>query len=155
MLTAIALPLNAFPQPLAVRHRLAERTHDRGGEYECQFHFGGLGACLPVWHAGQLRIVRWGCQRRESRILPCTGWTKRATVEAGLWAAWNAELVEVPAALGKDNGFWYAIQKGIQALLVRDEQEIERAYIICEPSSHYYQVMTRSTWMPVMTGEHI
>jgi hypothetical protein len=155
MLTAIALPLSTFPLPLVEQHRLAERTHDRGGERELQFHFRGLDACLPVWHAGRLRIVRWGCRRSQSRVLPCTGWTKRATVEAGRWANWNAEPAEVPAALGMDNGFWYAIEKGIRALLVCDEHGTERVYIICEPSSHYYQVMTRSTWMPVMTGEHI
>ena len=30
-----------------------------------------------------------------------------------------------------------------------------RAYLVCEPASHYYAVMTRSAWMPVLIGERI
>ena len=42
---------------------------------------------LPVRHEGQLRIVRWGCRRGESRVLPVGGWTRLATVESGYWSA--------------------------------------------------------------------
>jgi hypothetical protein len=29
-------------------------------------------------------------------------------------------------------------------------------YVVCEPASHYYQIMTRrSRWMPVLIGERI
>jgi hypothetical protein len=28
-------------------------------------------------------------------------------------------------------------------------------YVICEPASHYYAIMTRSAWMPVLVGERI
>jgi hypothetical protein len=38
---------------------------------------------LPVWLDGQLRIVRWGNRRGQSRHLPLTAWTSLATVEAG------------------------------------------------------------------------
>ena len=44
-----------------------EFSHERGGEKEAQFHFGGE-ALLPVRHEGRLSIVRWGCGRGESRI---------------------------------------------------------------------------------------
>jgi hypothetical protein len=59
---------------------------------------------LPVRHEGQLRIVRWGCRRDESRALPLGGWTKLTTLESGFWAECGAELVEVPASLGLDGG---------------------------------------------------
>jgi hypothetical protein len=28
-------------------------------------------------------------------------------------------------------------------------------YLMCEPSTRYYQIMTRSEWMPVLIGEVI
>jgi hypothetical protein len=61
---------------------------------------------LPVWHEGRLLLVRWG-NRRESRRLPCTGWTWLSTVEAGRWTGYGAELVDVPATLGLENGVWF------------------------------------------------
>jgi hypothetical protein len=155
MLTAVAVPLHTFPRPLIERHRLIDRIHDRGGERELQFHFGGLGACLPIMVEGRLRIVRWGCSRNESRVLPATGWTRTERIESGYWREAGAEMVEIPAALGLDNGFWYANPQGIRALRVVDEHGVERVFIICEPSTHYYQVMTRSAWMPVMIGERV
>jgi hypothetical protein len=38
---------------------------------------------------------------------------------------------------------------------VRDEKGVESAYMLCEPASHYYKVMTRSDRMPVLVGERI
>ena len=42
-------------------------------------------------------------------------------------------------------GVWFRIRQGIRGLLVPDERGIAVVYMICEPASHYYQVMTRST----------
>jgi hypothetical protein len=28
-------------------------------------------------------------------------------------------------------------------------------YVLCEPASHYYEIMTRSKWAPVLIGERI
>jgi hypothetical protein len=39
--------------------------------------------------------------------------------------------------------------------VVRDEQGRPVVYVLVEPASHYYQVMTRSVWMPVLVGERI
>ena len=44
---------------------------------------------------------------------------------------------------------------GVRGVLVRDEGARERVYLVCEPASHYYRVMTRSDWMPVLIGERI
>src|SRR5262249_51225991 len=110
---------------------------------------------LPVWHEGQLRIVRWGVRRQESRCLPCTGWTWLTTVEAGSWSRWGAVPVDIPATVGLKNGIWYRIRQGIRGLLVEDERGHPAVYMICEPASHYYQVMTRSWWMPVLIDERV
>jgi hypothetical protein len=64
-------------------------------------------------------------------------------------------VVDIPAALGYDAGVWFAIRQGIRGVLVSDERGVPRVYVICEPSSHYYGVMTRSPWMPVLIGERI
>ena len=120
-----------------------------------QFLFRDHAPLLPVWHEGRLRLVAWGNRRRGSRVLPTTGWTWRSTVEAGGWASWQPAPVDVPATMGKENGVWYQIRQGIRGLLVVDEHGTPRVYLICEPASHYYQVMTRSDWMPVLIDEHI
>jgi hypothetical protein len=58
--------------------------------------------------------------------------------------------------MGLDKGVWYRIRQGIRGLLAHDEGGKPRVYVVCEPSSQYYQVMTRgSCWMPVLIGERI
>jgi hypothetical protein len=155
MLTAVALPYHALPLALIERHDLDRLAHARGGERELQFHFAAAVPLLPAWHEGRLRVARWGCRRGESRFLPVGGWTKQATVESGYWLGCGAEPVDIPAALGFDGGVWFAVRQGLRGVLVPDEGGEARVYIICEPSSHYYGVMTRSTWMPVLIGERI
>jgi hypothetical protein len=44
---------------------------------------------------------------------------------------------------------------GIRGLLVPDERGCSVAYVICEPSSHYYQVMTGASRMPVFIDQRI
>ena len=61
---------------------------------------------LPVWHEGQLRLVRWGTRRDESQILPPTGWTWQASVESGGWGAAELHPVVIPATLAIENGIW-------------------------------------------------
>jgi hypothetical protein len=62
----------------------------------------------------------------------------------------------IPATMGLDKGVWYRIRQGIRAPFVQDERGGPRVYVICEPSSHYYQIMTRgSRWMPLLIEERI
>ncbi len=155
MLAAIALSYSTVPVELIKKHRLERRVHDRGGEKEFQFHLHDREPVLPIWHEGQLIIVRWGCRRNGSRFLPCSGWTRLNSVESGRWADWRAEEAVVPASLCLDNGVWYRVRQGVRGVLVRDERSVLRVYVICEPASHYYQVMTHSAWMPALIGERI
>ena len=63
--------------------------------------------------------------------------------------------MDIPGILGLDNGVWFSIREGMRGVLVPDENGVQRVYVICEPSRHYYGVMTRSAWMPVLIGERI
>jgi hypothetical protein len=153
MFGGIALSWSALPLEMLEQDDLRRRIHERGGEREVQFLFRDHTPILPVWHEGQLQLMAWGNRRRESRRLPCTGWTWLATVEAGGWSCCQAEPIDIPATMGLENGVWYQVRQGIRGLLVRDEQGTPRVYMICEPASYYYRVMTRSHWMPVLIGE--
>jgi hypothetical protein len=155
MCTGIALACSEMPLELIARHGLERRVHDRGGEREIRFLYREAERCLPVWHEGQLLLARWGCRRGDSRALPCTGWTWRTTVEDGGWRNISAAPVTIPATMGLENGIWYRVRQGMRGLLVWDEQGLPAVYMICEPASHYYQVMTRSRRMPVLIGERI
>src|SRR5262249_32548163 len=136
-------------------HRLDERVHERGGEKEVRFLYREIERVLPVLHEGQLRIVRWGSRRGNSRALPCTGWTWLKSVEAGRRPALNAHGAVIPATLGHDKGIWYRIRQGICAVLVENEQGEPAVYMMVEPASHYYQTMTKSKRMPVLIGQRI
>jgi hypothetical protein len=153
MLTGVALALSELPLPLL--DSLTPRVHNRGGEAEVRFLFRCAERLLPLWLDGQLLLARWGSRRGETRALPLSGWTWQSTVEAGGWAHCHAAPAVIPATLGLDGGIWYRVRQGVRALAVSDERGRLCAYPIVEPSSHYYQVMTRSPWMPCLVGERI
>ena len=89
-----------------------------------------------------------------SRFLPRTGWTWLATVKEGGGSGSGAVPVDVPASEGLERrGVWYLIEVGIRGLLVPDERGNAVAYLICEPSSHYYHTMTSSRRMPVLIDQ--
>ena len=156
MLSGTALALSELPMELMVHHGLGRRIHDRGGEREVQFLFADAERVLPVWRNGRLEILRWGHRRGESARLPCTAWTQIDTVQGGGWGERGVEPVIIPATMGLDKGVWYRIRQGIRGLVVPDERGSPRVYVICEPSSHYYQIMTRgSRWMPALIDERI
>src|SRR5262245_47795659 len=115
MFRGIALAYHALPLELLQQEELARRVHQRGGEREVQFLFGDHTPILPVWHEGQLQLVAWGNRRRQSRRLPCTGWTWLETVEAGGWSHCNAVPVDIPATMGWERGVWFQIREGIRA----------------------------------------
>jgi hypothetical protein len=154
MLTSVALALSELPLRL-VEAPLSGRVVERGGEREVQFHFTNPERLLPVWVNGRLELARWGCRRADSRALPTTGWARLATFEGGGWGTWSPAEAIIPATLGLDRGVWYRIRQGVRALAVWDEFGLLRAYPLVEPATHYYQVMTRSDWMPCLVGEMI
>src|SRR3954453_17208167 len=104
MCIGIALAWSELPTELIHRNGLDRRAHERGGEREVRFLYRDRRPRLPVWRDGRLQVVRWGTGRGESRHLPRTGWTWRATVDAGGWRGLGAVAVEIPAALGLERG---------------------------------------------------
>jgi hypothetical protein len=145
MLTGIALAVADVPLVLIEQEHLEPRRHDRGGEGEIQFLFRDAERILPVWHEGQLQLVRWSNRRGECRALPCTGWTWHTTVESGDWADRASGEVVIPATLGLDRGVWFCIRQGVRGLLVADEKGVDRVYLLVERASHYYRMQTRPT----------
>lgn len=156
MASGVSILWGELPAELAETHAdlWPARLHERGGEREVRFLWRHAQPLLPVWHEGRLRIVNWGNRRRHGR-LPPTGWTWLTTVEAGRWADWHAEPVDIPANFGFENGVWYRVRQGMRGILVCDEDGEAHVYMICQPATRYYQVMTRSDRMPVLIGEWI
>lgn len=160
MLRGVSLAQHLLPIKFVEQEGLVSRLADRGGEKEYQFLWLAKECALPIWtgdvhRGGQLRIVRWGCGRGESRWLPCIPTTQLSTVEDGTWKPFNPRQVDIPASLVLDSGVWVALREGIRGLMVTDERGMDRVYVIVEPSSYYYRVMTRANWMPVLIGERI
>jgi hypothetical protein len=103
-----------------------------------------------------LFFARWGNGKGQSRVLPRTGWTWVQTIREGRWQGSGAVPVEIPANFGRERrGVWYVIETGIRGLLVPDENGWAVCYMVCEPSSHYYKIMTGSDRMPVLIDQRI
>ena len=156
MCIGIALPLHDLPETLIQRHRLGERIARRDPESgrEVQFLYRHPRPILPVWIDRQLCIVEWG-SRDRSQPLPRTGWCRVEDVESGLWQQLQPDRVHIPALLALERGVWFVVEEGIQGLLVRDRQHRPHVYILTEPASYYYRIMTRNSWMPVLLGRRI
>lgn len=155
MFSGIALPVGDLPLELIDHHALGGRLHDCGSQQEFRFLLQAGECVLPAWLDGQLQILRWGNKRQQSRVLPPTAWTWLQTLESGAWAQWEPQPVVIPATMGVDNGVWFHVIEGVRGVAVRDEKGQAVVYVLCEPASHYYEVMTRSPWMPVLIGERI
>ena len=147
----LALPYSDLPLELIERYALSRLVHERGGEKELRFMRQVRNAILPVRHEGQLLIVPWGCRTGK---LPRSGLTWLTTVEAGEWTIYGAESVEIPAIAGLQNGVWFRIQQGVQGLIA-EAGGSQAAYMMVEPASYYYKIMTRGERMPVLIGERI
>ncbi len=157
MCVAVAMLAGDVPTEMIARCGLARHHHLRGGHQpEYRFYYRQRRPRLPVIRDGDLFFPRWGNGRGQSRALPRTGWTWMDTIKDGGWSAAGAVPVDVPAGYALDGrGGWYVIRRGIRGLLVPDEAGHAVAYVICEPASHYYKVMTGSDRMPVFIDERI
>ncbi|QDV36354.1 hypothetical protein [Tautonia plasticadhaerens] len=156
MCLGIAVTESNLPTELIGRFGMAHRRYTRGGQAEYRFLFRDRRPCLPIWRDGRLQVARWGNSRGQSRRLPRTGWTWQQTVKDGGWRDSGAIPVEIPASYGLERrGVWYLIETGIRGLLVPDERGWAVAYMLCEPASHYYRIMTGAERMPVLIDQRI
>jgi len=76
-------------------------------------------------------------------------------VEARGWNALEPACVDIPVSFGLEGGVWFRIREGIRGLLVHDERNQPHAYMICEPPTRYYRVMTHGDRMPSLIDEVI
>ena len=155
MCIGIALAGSDMPTEMTGRLEIARRLHHRGDRPEYRFLIADRSPRLPVLRNGQLVLPRWGNMREQSRLLPKAAWTWRETIEAGGWNHVETESVIIPASFALEGGVWYKVRIGLQGLLVADENGQAVVYLICEPSSHYYKIMTRSDRMPCLISERI
>jgi hypothetical protein len=141
--------------PLDVRqlHQPGRRICDRQGVAEVQFLARDHECVLPVLHGGRLLVLPWGNCRRVG-LLPPTLWTATATIAAGRWSHTEAEECVIPAALRLDGGIWFLVGSGGRGLVVSDERSVWRVYIVVEPASRYFSVMTKSRWQ-MCVGERM
>lgn len=155
MCTGVALALSEIPLLMHCWPEVSRRIYRRGGEAEVRFLYDDREPVLPLWKDGRLELVYWGNGRGRSKCLPRTGWTWKETVEQGGWGGATPTVARVAASLGLEKGIWYRVRQGMHGLLVTDEHQRDVVYMICEPSSHYYRVMTRSDRMPALIEEEI
>ncbi len=80
---------------------------------------------LPVWLDGQIVILPWA------------GWTDEP----------GGELVLIPATFGCDGGIWFAITGGLRGVI-----RSRKVYLLFQPATHYYEVMTRNKRMPAFAS---
>jgi hypothetical protein len=151
VLSGVALPVDSIPLDVLQLHQLGRRIHDRQGVLDVQFLSRDHECVLPVVLNGALAVLRWGNRRRECRALPPTLWTSTATIAAGRWGHTDPEDCLIPAALGLDGGIWFPTGAGIRGLVVTDEQGRRRVYVVVEPASRYFAVMTKSRWQPCVS----
>ena len=156
MCAGISLSWRDFPVQLVEQHLLQDRKVVRleGADWEIRFLFRDPLPLIPAWHGERLDVYPWGNTDRRSK-LPRTGWVKMQDLEAGYWNQLRPEQVDIPASFGLDKGVWFQIREGIRGILVLDEKGQAHVYMLTEPASHYYEVMTRNRWMPVFVGSRI
>jgi len=154
MCYGIALPVSELPEELVERRLDRVVLREPGDARELRFLFRDPRPELPLWHGNRLTIYPWGNRDGEVR-LPRTGWCRRESLEAGLWRHWRPEPVEIPAAFGLERGVWFLIEEGLRGIVVRDERGGPHVYMLTQPASHYYQIMTRHPRMPVFLNRQI
>jgi hypothetical protein len=153
MCAGITLPLSELPEDILGKSGMDARIYTRGGERELRFLYRQRDPVLPVWHEGCLQLVQWGGKRNRS--LPRGGWAWLEDLEDGQWQDYSPVPVNIPAAAGLENGIWFKVQEGMRGVVIADERRVATVYLLVEPASHYYQIMTRSKRMPILIGERI
>lgn len=146
MCHGIAIPIHDLPEMLLAKHRDRIATREQRAGREVQFLYRHPRPLLPV-NNGELKLLEWGSRRGP---LPLGGFCQREWLDAGLWQSLSPQPATILAALALEKGVWYQVSEGIQGVIVRGH-----VYMLTEPSSHYYRVMTRSNRMPVFIGQKI
>lgn len=156
MCTAITIAWRDVPAKLIQKHHLEERMIQRSetAEKEILFMQRHRRPLLPIFYQGELHILPWGNRQRNIHV-PLAWSCEVATLESGTWSMYGPEPAEILANFGLERGTWFQIKEGIKGLIIHDQQEQPYVYMLLQPSSHYYQVMTGYNKEPVFLGEQI
>jgi hypothetical protein len=74
----------------------------------------------------------------------------------GGWRQMTSIPADIPASYGLEGqSVWFLIEASIRGMLVPGERGHAVCYMICEPASHYYKIMTSSDQMPVLIDQRI
>lgn len=154
MCDGISLLRRDLGESIIERHQLQDRVSARSeqADEELKFLRRATNPLLPVWIGGELQVVTWG--PGDSR-LPQTFWCREESLADGRWDWLSPESVEVPATFALQNQVWYQVSGGLRGVLVRGPAGRPHAYILTQPASRYYQVMTRSERMPMFVSGSI
>ncbi len=152
----MAIPWGELPTHLLARPEVRRRRYRReNGGPEARFLAWEPDRFLPVLWQGRLGLLPWGARRGDRSGLPCTTLAMRDSLERGLWAPFAPEEAVVPAPFALDNGVWFHVERGMRAVVACGRDGRPAAFVLVEPASHYYRVMTRSRWMPCLVGQVI
>ncbi len=108
-----------------------------------EIHFRSKQPKLPVRSRGRGEWVLW------------KGYATVESVKKGQWQHSGALLVEILASRGCSNGVWFPIRQGIRGLLIKTPKGERHVYLLTEPSTHYFKIMTGSARMPVLIKQII
>ena len=118
---------------------------------EMRFFFKRPGALLPIHHQGENRLVAWG--NKKLAALPRTGFCKIESIEAGKWK-WLIPLpVRIIASAGWAKGTWFQVRQGIRGMLVHDQDGHPHCYVVTQPATHYFKIMTGADRMPMLLDQ--
>jgi hypothetical protein len=131
-MTGLSLSWREIPESLIERYSLQGRVivRSEGGDREVRFMLRDQNPLLPVWESRQLTILPWAGKIMSDQA-------------AG-------EPVDIPVTFGFDRGIWFQVREGFRGV-VRNG----RVFVLMQPASHYYRIMTRSHQMPVFIGEQM
>lgn len=118
---------------------------------EVRVSFMRNGALLPVHYGGENQLIMWG--NKVNAGVPRTGYCRVESLEAGKWQWLSPERAVVLASSALVNGVWFQVRQGIEAVLVRDARGEKHCYILTQPSTHYFKVMTGSLRMPMLVNQ--
>jgi hypothetical protein len=74
---------------------------------------------------------------------------------AGKSSPCDPESFEIPATYGLEGGLWLRVEQGFRGILVQSEAGEPHVYVVREPPTRYYRVMTRGNIMPCLIDEVI
>ncbi len=158
MCKGISILKARMKQELFEEYELARRIVRRSSDSQEELHFMYTDPVveLPVIHDGQLKIYEWG-NRGGAKVskLPATGWCRLESIEAGKWRWLKPQKIIIPADFGLEKSVWFQINEGLEGVVVHDEQRKPHVYMLTQPASHYYEVMTRHERMPLLVKQEI